>query len=161
VASLILQENAFPRRDYKRFLSDGGEYNISSEKYKINLDLGFGAPLPCDVNLVFTVQPGPSQVFFHNHIEYQWPPAQNDTTREERIDFVFPAVLPEGTEEMVLVEQKIENYLSILLDSPSNFQFFPVWNSELKVLRRIYLYYLSHVKDQPRPKAGKVTFLST
>jgi hypothetical protein len=144
VANFILQENAFPKRNYKRFLLDDSEYKFSSATYPINLDLGFGTPLPCEVNLIYPTQDNIRQMFLHKHVEYQWPPIESENPREERIDFVFPAVLADIT--LSCLEQRVEGYLSVLLNNASNFQFFPIWNSELKVLRRIYTYYLREAK---------------
>ena len=138
-----MQENAFPKRDYKRFL-ETGEYQISNESHRIHLDLGFGPALACNVNLIYSTQENPMQMFLHKHIEYQWPPVESENSREERLDFVFPAVLAEST--LSCLERQVEGYLSVLLDNAINFQYFPIWNSELKVLRRIYTYYLRDAK---------------
>jgi hypothetical protein len=137
VANLILGDNAFPRGDWQRFLKAYGEYKIGTERYRINIDLGFGTAFTCEVNLIQPVGHGSVNMFFHKHIEYQWPPAEAACLRDEHVEIVFPAILANTRN----LDQVVDAYLTTLLER-GNFQFFPIWNSELKVLRKIYSLYM-------------------
>jgi len=49
------------------------------------------------------------------------------------------------------MEKEIDAYLSILLDMPRNFHFFPLWKSQLEVLKWIYAYYSRLPADSRAP----------
>jgi hypothetical protein len=138
LADAILGDNAFPKgRPLERFL--GSNYSIGSEEYTILLDLGFGEPLARKVKLV-TIQPRMGlrgQPLIHKHVVYPWPPVQNDTVKCSRDELVFPAILSDTSD----LESAIDNHLTRLLDDSKNFAWFPLWRSELQVLKGIYVYY--------------------
>ena len=145
IASEIMRDNAFPKGNWEaRFLLDG--FELGQSVYQIFLDLGFGQPFKCVVRLVRPVQEpdeagGQSYPLLHQHIEYPWPPAFGNSPRIDRQDCVFPAVLAISSEAQM--EKEIDAYLSALLGDARNFRHFPLWMSELELLKWIYGYYSS------------------
>ena len=79
--------------------------------------------------------------YLHHHVEYPWPPIPGDAQRTIRRDAVFPAILADRPD----IAGMIEKYLIKVLDNRDQFCYFPLWRSELKVLKHIYKYYLSLV----------------
>jgi hypothetical protein len=145
IASEIMRDNAFPKGNWEgRFLLDG--FELDQNMHNIFLDLGFGQPFKCVVRLVQPVHEpdeagGQSHPLVHHHIEYPWPPAFGNSPRNDRQDLVFPAVLAISSEAQM--EKEIDTYLSALLGDARNFRHFPLWMSELELLKWIYGYYSS------------------
>jgi hypothetical protein len=149
VADFILQENNFPRKDWRRFLSRT-LYDVGTERHRINLDFGFGISLPCDVNLITLPSSSAfNDTFLHLHTEYAWPPAKGESGHETRYDYVFPGKLADDDEAYLI--PRIDAYLNQLLEDSESFRHFPAWFSELRVLRDVYWMYHSLPKDQRKP----------
>jgi hypothetical protein len=145
IASDIMRENAFPKGNWEgRFLLDG--FELSQNVHQIFLDLGFGQAFKCVVRLVepvYETDETGSQIYplSHHHIEYPWPPVHGRSHRNDRQDLVFPAVLAISSDSQL--EKEIDAYLSALLSDQRNFRHFPLWMSELELLKWIYGYYSS------------------
>jgi hypothetical protein len=91
---------------------------------------------------------GKSQPLIHKHVVYPWPPGKNGTVKCPRDEFVFPAILSDTSD----LESAIDNHLTRLLEDSKNFAWFPLWRSELQVLKGIYVYY-----KQLRDVSGSTT----
>jgi hypothetical protein len=138
VALDIMRYNAFPRGQWERFIPDGFCLSESETVHRIYLSLGFGQPFRCPVRLVrFVGFGGCLSTLLHRHVEYPWPPALGQSMKE-RSDHVFPAVLVISSKDKL--RRDIDCYLSGLL--LEGFKFFPLWSSQLEVLKLIYAYYL-------------------
>jgi hypothetical protein len=138
---LILNNNAFPKGPYERFLRN--DFAIEKDDLRIYLNLGFAhSPFACRVRLI-RVKDGANgnNPFVHKHVEYSWPPDPRIATRPVvRDDFVFPAILVDSENT---IASQVEAHLANILADRNQFQYFPVYQSSLKVLRLFYKYYLS------------------
>jgi hypothetical protein len=142
LAEAIFAENAFPSgRPVDRFLGSG--YTIGDQEYEILIDLGFGRPFSRKVILVYPTgsgnEPkGAGEPLIHKHIIYSWPPkTRGFANKIESQDYVFPAIISDLSD----LEPCIEQHLLLLLESSSSMIGFPLWRSQLRVLRVIYMYY--------------------
>jgi Zn(2)-Cys(6) binuclear cluster domain-containing protein len=144
IAEFIMSDNVFPKKGYERFLANI-VYTVGAERWRINLDLGFGPAFPCDVKLIHATDENGNHPFFHKHIDYKWPPPTDGLGYEERFDFVFPAILADTTN----IERIVDQYLTSLIENMDSFRYFPLWKSDLSVLRKIYLLYLSLPRVSP------------
>jgi hypothetical protein len=120
-----------------------GKFQINPAGLYVNVNLGFGQSMFCKVNVVYPMnfmQRTFPQEFIHSHVYYPWPIEQGQTTqREIRRNYVFPAVLADTSN----LKYDVNEHLTTLLDDRDNFFHFPLFNSPLKVLKTIYVFYES------------------
>jgi len=135
LSEILLRGHVFPkRRPLVRYV--GNEFSVEKDIYRINLNLGFGTPFPADIKLVKLLD---IRQLIHRHVVYPWKPGGQTTIakKESSLDYVFPAVLA-NTDSLITL---LDDHISLLLDDRSNFDFFPLYRSELQVLPHIYFYY--------------------
>jgi hypothetical protein len=149
LADIILNNNAFPKGPYQRFLSKS-DFSIEQSDLRIFLDLGIGNyPFECRIRLVRAKpKSGEKSPFVHNHVEYPWPPAAGVSFKHNREDVVFPAILADNDDA---IAAQVEAHLAKILENRNHFQFFPVWASSLKVLRIFYKYFLGLPRRSRNP----------
>lgn len=131
-----MKGHVFPKnRPLEQYL--GNQFKVENQTYTIHINLGFGAPFEAAIKLV---KPEDNDKLVHRHISYPWQPEPTKTAKKQSSrDFVFPAILANPE----ILPRVLENHIAMLLDTDTYFRQFPLYKSELEVLRQIYIYYLS------------------
>jgi len=100
--------------------------------YVIPITFGFGSPLYVTVHAVRFEDTKATPT--HEHIVYSWPPSASYGVTHTHA--VLPAIL--STEAQVRIEEILDDHLGVLVDQ--HFRSFPLYCSQLRILRDIYVY---------------------
>ncbi|KAF2128933.1 hypothetical protein P153DRAFT_265343, partial [Dothidotthia symphoricarpi CBS 119687] len=116
-------------------LADGLEISTGIT-YTIPLNIGFGPALDVSVHAVQLKDDHP---LIHEHIIYSWPPMPLTSPPSRHRNVVIPAVLTADAHSSLA--QTLDSHLSLLVTR--NFRAFPLYCSQLQILREIYIFFCS------------------
>ena len=114
-------------------------FYIDSDEYEIPLRLGFGPPMKEMVQIIY---PGEIAQLSHHHVTYEWPHRGDQKQCGRSLQMAFPAKL---SREQGL-EQRIDSHLNLLIFA--YFRQFPLYPSDLHLLREIYVLYHSLLREK-------------
>ncbi|KAF1815832.1 hypothetical protein P152DRAFT_455546 [Eremomyces bilateralis CBS 781.70] len=133
VATLICAETFPTSRSLDRFLGKD-QYWVCKEQQRMRFSFGFGESFTRNVRIVV---PRNRSQLNHEHVVYPWPPKKDGTATKTHVNHkVLPVVLAR-TDDLF---EMLDRYLERLVEDPENFRSFPVYASQLGVLRQIYMF---------------------
>ncbi|KAH8723309.1 hypothetical protein GQ44DRAFT_317133 [Phaeosphaeriaceae sp. PMI808] len=121
-------------RSLESFVTPNSFNLVPDITYNIPLYFGFGDPLSLPVHALNVDEP---QAHLHEHIIYAWPP--ESSTGSKHTHAALPALLTR--DGMSGLMETLDNHLSLLVSH--HFRQFPLFCSPLRILREVYIFYLS------------------
>ncbi|KAF2112457.1 hypothetical protein BDV96DRAFT_580767 [Lophiotrema nucula] len=121
-------------RPLESFFSASQPEFYTHSSYMIPLKLGFGSSLYLPVH---ALQVDDTDTLLHDHVVYAWPPTSS--TGEQHTHAVLPAILTPEAEASL--HDTLHGHLSLLVTH--HFRSFPLYCSQLRILREVYIFYRS------------------
>ncbi|KAL6708687.1 hypothetical protein ACN47E_002383 [Coniothyrium glycines] len=111
---------------------ESGSYEVVKEiTYTVPLNFGFGPAMPVPVH---AIRVGNFETLNHEHVIFPWPPDSAPPKTHQHA--VLPAlVTAEGASNLM---QLLDSHLSLLVSR--HFHAFPLYCSELRILRDVYIF---------------------
>lgn len=118
-----------------------GEYDVIPEiTYTVPVHFGFGPAMPVPVHALHVSQ---QDLLIHEHVIYSWPADSSPPMTHRHA--VLPAIItPEGTSNL---HRLLDSHLSLLVTH--YFREFPLYCSDLRILRDVYIYSRSLSPSSP------------